>query len=193
MKRQLILLLLFLVSFVSVFAHGKHQDMENDNKQEKIFSSSTPQPADMQMGRPLNWMQWIGNFHFMFLHFPIALIMMTGVSEILWAWSQRPIFDYASRFMLIAAAILGIPTALLGLILSFVTSFSGLLGSFVWWHMWAGISTALFAIIVVFIRQRKGVSKLYYVNFFVLFLLVNITGYLGGGMTFGPYHILPPM
>lgn len=117
---------------------------------------------------------------------------MTGVSEPLFAWRRKLIFDYASRFMIIAAAVLSVPTAILGLTYSYTTSYSGLLADFIWWHMWLGISTAIFAIFVAFLRERCGATKLYYACLFFLFLLVNVTGYLGGGMTFGPYHMYPP-
>ncbi len=195
MNKQLILCLLCLLCFTCLFGHEGHQNTEeNENKKEMVNPLPESQPPAKHLGgRPLNWTQWIGSFHFILLHFPIALIIMTGISEILLAWLQRPIFDYASRFMIIAAAILAVPTAMLGLIYSYTTSYSGLLANFIWWHMWAGISTTIFAIFVAFIRERLGISKIYYASLFILFLLVNITGYLGGGMTFGPYHMHPPL
>jgi hypothetical protein len=102
-------------------------------------------------------------------------------------------FDFSSRFMLIAAAIIAPPTALFGLLFSYSASYYGLMETFLWWHMWFGITTAIFTIAVTFIRERFGVSKLYYSCLFLLFLMVNITGYFGGGMTFGLYHMYPPI
>lgn len=194
MNKQLILCLLCLLCFISLVGHEGHQTIEeNKNNQELVSPSPELQSAQKHLeGRPLNWTQWLGSFHFILLHFPIALIIMTGISEILLVWRQRPIFDYASRFMIISAAILAVPTALLGLIYSYTSSYNGLLADFIWWHMWAGISTAIFASYVAFIRQCFGTSNLYYISLFILFLLINITGYLGAGMTFGPYNMYPP-
>ena len=166
---------------------------ESKTLQESITPSSGQPTVKHFGGRPLTWTQWVGSFHFIFLHFPIALIAMTAISELLFAWMQRPIFDYASRFMLIAAAVFSVPTALLGLTYSYTSSYSGILAEFIWWHMWFGIATAIFAIVVAFLRELLGRSKLYYTSLFLLFLLVNITGYLGGGMTFGLYHMHPPL
>lgn len=56
--------------------------------------------------------------------------------------------------------------------------------------MWFGFATAIF---VAFIRERWKISKFYYMCLVLLFLLVNITGFLGGGMTCGPYHMHPPL
>ena len=168
--------------------------MEGNGTQQESVTPSSGQPTVKNFGgRPLTWTQWVGSFHFIFLHFPIALIAMTVISEFLFTYFQRPIFDYASRFMLIGAAIFAVPTALLGLTYSYTASYSGILADFIWWHMWFGIATAVYAILVAFLLERSGRNKLYYVSLFLLFLLMNITGFLGGGMSFGPYHMYPPL
>lgn len=193
MKKSFILSLLCILTFTPLFAHEGHKAIDKQAAIQESVHPTQEEPTVKQFGgRPQNWMQWIGGFHFIILHFPIALISMTGVSELLFGYYRKPIFDNASRFMLITAAITGIPTALLGLIYSYTASYEGLLSDFVWWHMWFGIATAIFAIIVAYIRETQDISQLYYVCLFLLFLLVNITGTLGGGITFGPYHMLPP-
>lgn len=194
MNKIFILSLLCLLSSTFLFGHEGHKEMdENKPMKESVQTIQSPPAAGQYEGRPQSWLQWIGSFHFIFLHFPIALIAMTVISELLFAWYSNPIFDYSSRFMLIAAAILAVPTALLGLTYSYTATYHGILADFVWWHMWFGFATAIFAIFVAFIRERLGVSKLYYTCLVLLFLLVNITGFLGGGMTFGPYHMHPPL
>ncbi len=194
MNKQLILCFLSMLCFTILFGHEGHKSMEESKTQQESITRSSSQPTVKHFGgRPITLTQWVGSFHFIFLHFPIALIAMTAISELLFGWYQRPIFDYASRFMLIAAAVFSVPTAFLGLAYSFTASYSGILADFMWWHMWAGISTAIFAILVAFLRERLGRSKIYYTSLFLLFLLVNITGYLGSGMTFGPYHMHPPL
>lgn len=194
MNKQLILGLLCMLCFTVLFSHEGHKSMEETKTPQESITPSSGQPTVKHFGgRPLTWTQWVGSFHFIFLHFPLALIAMTAISEFLFNWFQRPIFDYAARFMLIAAAVFSLPTALLGLTYSYTASYSGILADFVWWHMWFGISTAVFSIIVAFLLERLGRSKFYFTSLFLLFLLVNITGYLGGGMTFGPYHMYPPI
>lgn len=198
MNKQLILCILCLVCFTYGYGHEGHKHMEdNSTKQESVTSSSSSSSGMPTVklfgGRPLNWMQWIGSFHFVFLHFPIALITMTAIAEILFSCFQRPVFDYASRFMLFTAAVFSIPTALLGLTYSYTSSYNGVLADFIWWHMWLGMATAIFAVVVALMRENVGRSRLYYTSLVLLFLLVNITGYLGGGMTFGPYHMYLPV
>lgn len=158
-----------------------------------LFGHEGHKEVTMQVGRPHSWMQWFGSFHFIFLHFPIALITMGAVSELLYSWYQKPIFDQSSRFMLIAAAVLAVPTAVLGLTYSYTAAYHGLLAYFMEAHMWLGISTAVLAIIVVYLRESQGRNALYYSSLLLLFLLVNVTAFLGGGMTFGPYQLYPPL
>lgn len=143
--------------------------------------------------RATSWTEWIGSFHLILLHFPIALINMLVVSEILQALFRRPLFEFSSQFLVMAAAILSPLTAILGLIYSYSAFYDGLLETFLFWHMWLGILTAILAVIIAFIREKNGVSKLYYSVLLLLFLLVNITSFFGGGLTFGPYHMLPPI
>ena len=194
MNKQLILCLLSMLCITVLFGHEGHKSMEESKTPQESITPSSGQPTVKHFGgRPLTWTQWVGSFHFIFLHFPLALIAMTAISEFLFTWFHRSIFDYAARFMLIAAAVFSVPTALLGLTYSYTASYSGILADFIWWHMWFGIATAVFAIIVAFLRERLGRSKFYFTSLFLLLLLVNITGYLGGGMTFGPYHMYPPL
>lgn len=149
---------------------------------------------DINQGqRPKTWTQWIGGFHLIILHFPIALINMVAVSELLFSRYKKTIFEFSSRFMLITAAVLTPITALLGLIYSYSASYSGVMETFLWWHMWLGILTTIFTVATLILRECWGVGKLYYWCLTILFFMVNITGFFGGGMTFGPLHMYPPL
>jgi uncharacterized membrane protein len=185
-----VLLLCFLTFSLLVFAHEGHEEKSiptSENIQDKVKETT-------QEGRPTTWTQWVGSFHLILLHFPIALINMLGISELLLVWLNRPIFDFSSRFLSVSSSVISPPTALLGLVYSYSASYEGLMEIFLWWHMWLGLLTAIFAVIVVLIREGGvGIGKLYYGCLFLLFSLVNIAGFFGGGMTFGPYHMSPPI
>jgi len=185
---KLLFLLFFLCIRCFALAHEGHhekKDFTSEITQEKVSETA-------QEGRPTTWTQWIGSFHLIVLHFPIALINMLAIAECLFACYRRQIFDFSSKFLLVSAAIVAPPTALLGLVYSYSASYSGLMGTFLLWHMWFGIGTAIFTVIVAFMRERMGISKLYYASLTFLVLMINVTGFFGGGMTFGPYHMYPP-
>jgi uncharacterized membrane protein len=183
------LLLFFLCISCFALAHEGHLEKKEPTSENIQENHQEP----MQEGRPTTWIQWVGSFHLIFLHFPIALINMLAISECLFIWYRRPIFEFSSKFLLISAAIIAPPTALLGLIYSYSAFYSGLIETFLLWHMWFGIATAIFTVIVAFMRERIGISKLYYASLAFLVLIINITGFFGGGMTFGPFHMHPPL
>lgn len=139
-----------------------------------------------------SWMQWIGNFHFIFLHFPIALIVMTVISECLFWKYKNPFFDHASRFMLIAAAVSTIPTVLTGFAFSYGVAYEGNIADLFWWHRFLGIFIAALSFLTVIFKEltvRKTIrSSIYSCSLAILFIFINITGYLGGEMTFGPHY-----
>ncbi len=179
---RLLFLLYFLTLNCLVLAHEGH------HKTESAFENvQDSEELD------LSWTEWIGSYHLVFLHFPIALINMLAISECLFAWYRKPIFEFSSRFMLISAAIISPFTALLGLIYSYAVSYEGLMKTFLTWHMWFGISTAILTIALALIREQMGISKLYYVCLVLLVLMINITASFGGGMSFGTSYMHPPL
>ncbi len=140
--------------------------------------------------------KWLGQFHPISLHFPIALIVMTCVSEFLSLWFGNKLFKNASHFMIISAAITVIPTVLFGFAYAYETNYEGVLANIFWWHRSSGVFTGIFAIVTAILKEldiRKfwGMKTAYYLCLTILFLSVNITGYLGGEMTFGLWHLLP--
>ena len=76
------------------------------------------------------FIKWIGNFHPIAIHFPIALIVMTGFSELLILLFPKSNFGYASRFMIVSAAITSVPAALLGLAYGYEAVYSGSLSDY---------------------------------------------------------------
>lgn len=171
--RTTAMLCLFLLSIcICLHGHeGHHVNMmENDNLK--------------------SWLNSIGRFHLIFLHFPIALITMTVAAEILWVWFRNPLFDQAARFMLISAAIFVIPTVLLGWAFSYGQQYEGLQLELYEWHRYFGCLTAALAILATFLRERyrkRYTSSLtaYYICLFFLFISVSLTGTFGGSLAFG--------
>lgn len=124
------------------------------------------------------WLEWIGSWHLCFLHFPIALINMLAVSEILFSYSRRPMFEASSCFLLFSITFLTPITALLGWVYSLSATYQGDLQEHFFWHMWFGIFTALLAIGVLYIRYYHS-RKLYITSVVLLVIAVNATGLLG--------------
>ena len=182
-------------------AHEKKKDQQESpgqDKTEKQVEHKHDHGAHGLKGEAgyKKFIKWIGNFHPIFNHFPIALIVMTGLSELLFLWFPSPVFSNASRFMIIAAAITAMPAALFGLAYGYEANYTGQLSSVFWWHRFTGISTAILAVTSAVLKElhvRKRVNKIgyYYTALIISILFVTITGYLGGEMTFGLFHMFP--
>lgn len=178
--KKLLNILIFLSFPPFLFAHEQHAAMvgrsENFNR----------------------WMQWLGGFHLIFLHFPIALVVMTVISECLYLRYKNLFFDHASRFMLITAAIATLPTVLTGLAFSYRVSYEGYNADLFWWHRFLGFFIAVTAFLAVTLKEltaRKVIRSTvyYFICLAILFISVNVTGYIGGELTFGQQNLLPPI
>lgn len=134
---------------------------------------------------------WLGSFHYLFLHFPIALIIMTAIAELLFLRSGDPLYREAAHFMLAAGAVMAIPTALLGWALSEGSLYQPPFETFFWWHRFFGIFTALWAILTITVREvRYGIA--YAGCLTVLVISVFLTGFFGGNLAFGAQNFIPP-
>ncbi len=139
-----------------------------------------------------SFMAWLGSFHPLFLHFPIALIVMTAVAECFSYWTRDSFFDAASRFMIMAAAVTAIPTTLFGLAFAYSATYGGELMDDLWWHRFFGLLTTFLVVGTVYMREYYRHWPLYYALLVLSFISVCATAFFGGQMTFGPFYFLPP-
>jgi uncharacterized membrane protein len=178
-------LFLMLSLFAFLGAHEGHHSISQYSAETDFFVDDSKVYGSLK-----RWLTGIGRFHLLMLHFPIALIVMTVVAEWLWIWYNNPIFEHAARFMILAAAIFALPTALLGLAYGYGQVYEGLNLELFVWHRYFGLLTAGLAIITAILKEcfvRQSASSLtgYYICLFLLFISVSLTGAFGGGLAFG--------
>jgi len=154
---------------------------------------SSPAHAHLTLGGGADaWLQWFGNFHFLFVHFPIVLIIMACIAELLFIWRKDSQYSFTANFLLIAAAIFVIPTVLSGLSLAGGGEATAETNSLLDWHEAFGFITLTLTIITAVIRFALGRCPLYLWSLFVLLICVLTTSHLGGLMAFGDFNLLPP-
>ena len=56
----------------------------------------------------------LGEWHPAIIHFPIALIFMTLVFDILYGFTKKEIFQVIANWLIVSAAVVIIPTAITG-------------------------------------------------------------------------------
>lgn len=140
-----------------------------------------------QEDRPTGWTA-LGRFHFLILHFPIALISLLAIFEII-AWRQRRGIAKDGLHLLVRlAAFMSIPTIIFGLALvaDRTTMPAGLL-----WHRNFGILTGVSILLAWLARElvvrtysRRPVM-IYYVSLAVATIAVALAGDLGGALVHG--------
>ncbi len=140
-----------------------------------------------------SWAQFIGRFHLLTVHFPIALILLVPVLE--WA-GRNPRFAYLRSsvdFVLGLAMCSSLAAALLGWCLARSGAYSGRL---VTQHMWGGVSVAAACWLCWMVRGYFGGPRLDLVYALALMAtvgLVSWTGYRGGQLSQGENHLTEHM
>jgi len=134
---------------------------------------------------------FIGKLHPVIVHFPIALILLALLAEMLWWATGQAMFDNAVRFVLPLGAAGALVAAGLGwLDAMFVHTPSDMLHTLLI-HRWLGISTALMATVAAGLQLaacRRTNGRLYWAYRLALVaaaILVGLTGHLGGMLIFG--------
>lgn len=139
------------------------------------------------------WEQFIGRFHLLTVHFPIALILIVPVLE--WA-GRKPRFPYLRSsvdFLLALAMLSSLVAAALGWCLARSGGYSGRL---ITQHMWGGISVAAACWLCWMLRGYFRGPRFDLLYTFVLLAavgLVSWTGYRGGQLSQGENHLTEEM
>ena len=137
------------------------------------------------------WAQFIGRFHPLVVHLPIALILLVPVMELVGRDQRFPYLRASAPFVLVLALIGGIVASLLGWCLGRSGGFSGPL---VTQHMWSGASLITLCWLCWVLRGRGGrLEVIYWIVLGAAVGAVAWTGYRGGQISLGENHLTQHM
>jgi uncharacterized membrane protein len=161
-------------------------------RQTELLASHAPEPEKPKAGRTFvqHLTAWLGSFHAASTHFPIALLMVAVLSEILAWWTRKETWLACTRFLLLIGAASALGTATLG----WLNAYAGV-STMYKFHQWLGTGTALWSVLTagcaVLFECREGSPERARLRG-ALFLgagLVGLTGFLGGAIVYGlEYH-----
>lgn len=128
--------------------------------------------------QPGLFLQWIGKFHPLVLHFPIVFGILISI-YFLFFQNKRITVD-SEKLLLAINALLASVVAIFGVLLSLQNAYDAELIN---WHKWGGISVALFSWLFVYILNVNPYLK----RFFALLFLVVLIGstHKGAQLTHG--------
>ncbi|MSU65372.1 MAG: hypothetical protein EXS38_04550 [Opitutus sp.] len=146
-------------------------------------------PPDGRERLPLA--QFVGRFHPVVVHFPIALVLLVPFLEL--AGRRREGWSYLRSA---AGVVLGIGTAgvLLATMLGWMLAWSGgYSGSLVLRHFQGGMFLSVASLLCLTLRQRRDAGTPYALALLGTVLLMGWTSHLGGSLTHGENYLTQHM
>lgn len=137
---------------------------------------------------------WLGRFHPVVVHFPIALSTLAALAAVLGRLRASEPFRHTARIAMHGAAITAIPAILLGWFAAAATPHPGL-DAVLAWHRWLGTAAGAGLIAVAICTElahrqvdRSPWAWLIVISSVLMAMVVGVVGHLGGILIFGPDH-----
>ena len=128
----------------------------------------------------------IGHFHVVLVHLPIGILLLACVFQWLETRPKFASLHTATTIALMIGMICAILSALTGYLLSFSGDYDeGLVIT----HQWFGISVAAVSIAMFYYHSKSAPFKTKVSISILLFVLIIITGHLGGSLTHGSDYL----
>ena len=130
--------------------------------------------------------EFFGHFHVVLVHLPIGILLLACVFQWLETRPKFASLHAAATIALMIGMICAILSALTGYLLSFSGDYDeGLVIT----HQWFGISVAAVSIAMFYYHSKSAPFKTKVSISILLFVLIIITGHLGGSLTHGSDYL----
>ena len=137
------------------------------------------------------WLQPVGRMHPLLLHFPIGLIILLGLFQLVKKEIDPVSFDKIQRFTLYIAALTTSMSALMGLFLSLE---SGYASTLLTWHKWAGVLVSFLTYaLLVFAKDRKRFAWGFNGSLIAALVVLVFAGHFGASLTHGEDFVWAPL
>jgi uncharacterized membrane protein len=139
---------------------------------------------------------FLGRFHPIVLHFPVALLIALFIMEIVAIFRTSRTLEPAHWFLLVFGTGTAIVASLFGW---FLASEGGYDESTVFWHRWTGVGVAVFATVALGLKFRasRTMSELaqwgYRSSLVVIVGLLSVAGHYGANLTHGSQYLFEYM
>jgi uncharacterized membrane protein len=136
-------------------------------------------------------MTWMGKFHPVSTHFPVALLMTAVLAEALAWWLKRDEWMLLVRFLTVLGALSSIPTTVLGWFADFPTLGGSELATIYRFHQILGTATSVWALVCAALVclsecEEGSVARRRFRGALLLgAFLISVVGFLGGALNAG--------
>jgi uncharacterized membrane protein/mono/diheme cytochrome c family protein len=132
--------------------------------------------------------EFLGRFHVALVHLPIGILMLACLFQ----WLERKPKFSSLHVATSIAFLVGMICAILSAVTGYLLSRSGDYDEdLVTAHQWMGIVVAVVSVIMYYLYKRSSVARLQVSASVLLFVLIIITGHLGGSLTHGSDYLSP--
>jgi uncharacterized membrane protein len=161
-----------------------------------LAPTSSPAVEAVRSDLPL-WkrtLRWLGHFHPLSTHFPVALMFVAVFAEGLAWWTRRESMFETVRFLVILAALGALVAAALGWLNAWFASYAGDSATLLEWHRWLGTAASVWAAVcgalVVLSKCEEGSPERQRLRGALLLgaLLIGVSGFLGSALIYGLDH-----
>ena len=146
------------------------------------ISDSTPPQSPGQ-----HFLDWLGRFHILVIHFPIGLLLAAAAGELWFTWWKGRVPAPAVGFCVLLGAVSAVVAAGLGWL--HAANGYGAGSAVLPWHRWVGVATAIGAVLLAGLAAldyRRGTRGLGFRLVLVMETgLVGAAGHLGGILVHG--------
>lgn len=138
---------------------------------------------------PAKLLTYVGKFHPLAVHFPIALLLSAFLTEVVAAWRTLPILGKFARFLVVLGAASAVAAAGLGWLAAGAVNYPEEMAGVLWRHRWLGVSVAVISVFAAALsclhRDRKAWVRAYRITLGCVAILVGLTGHLGATLIYG--------
>lgn len=155
---------------------------------ESIPSEKKPEAKISFLRRLSNWM---GKFHPVSTHFPVALLMTAVLAEALAWWLKRDEWMLLVRFLTVLGALSSVPTTALGWFADFPTLTGSELATVYRFHQVLGTATSVWALVCAVLVclsecEEGSMARRRFRGALLLgAFLMSVVGFLGGALNAG--------
>jgi len=133
-------------------------------------------------------LEFLGRFHVVLVHLPIGILMLACLFQ----WLERKPKFSSLRVATSIAFLIGMICAILAALTGYLLSRSGDYDEdLVTAHQWMGIAVAVVSVVMYYLYKRSSVARVQVSISVLLFILIIITGHLGGSLTHGSDYLSP--
>lgn len=138
----------------------------------------------------LSFTEFVGHFHPLLVHLPIGILLLALLLQCLGYKEKYHFLNPAIKIVYLCGIVTAVLSCITGYMLSLTDEYDE---STVQWHFWLALCTLLASLLLYLKELQINLPLSKKLLGAVLFILIALTGHLGGSLTHGANYITQPL